>query len=103
VHFEEQFLYADRCTLRHSYRPFVDNVTCSSEETLRVWYADVTLTCFIVQTPVMCVNDVDDILFITAETRRLVFTRRGTKSYTIHILWIDHLWRKSTYICWCDI
>jgi len=67
------------------YWPFVDNVTCSGEETLRVGCTDVARTCLCFQTSIVGVDDVDGIWSIAAETYRLVFTCRGSKSYSVHV------------------
>ena len=67
------------------YWPFVDNVTCSGEETLRVCCTNVAGTCLCFQTSIVGVNDVNDIWSIAAETHRLVFACRSTKSYSIHV------------------
>ena len=47
--------------------PVVNNVACSSKKAFRVWCSNVTFTCVIVQTTVVRVDDVDDILFVAAD------------------------------------
>jgi len=70
--------------LTHSYRPFVDNVTSSIHETFRVACADVAGTRLHIQPSVVGIDDVNDLVFITADTDSLVLTRRRSKCYNVH-------------------
>ena len=76
---------ADRWVKLECDWPFLHNVTSSIHQTFRVSFADVTWTRFQLESSVMCIDDVDDLAFVTSENGRLILTRRRSKYYNVHV------------------
>ena len=80
-----------------------DHVSSYADKTLRVRWADVSLTRDVIQTSVLGVDDLDDILFMAADRQNGVLTRRGTQSWrqnnstqtNSHNACDEHMWLRG--------